>query len=209
MRSATLTSATASNFATGNPLKTPTQLTISNGNLTVAASGSAIDGNLFSTIGVTSGKWYFEATVTTNTNGNAVIGVGNKNASANNLLGYDSNGWGILPDSGVMYLSNGGSYNGVTVSSMTRTGTFGIAFDADAGKLWISDATGSFSAVSSGNPVTGANPAFSNLVATNYLFGSIGHDSVGSQTTQTSANYGQQPFAYTPPTGYVALNTRA
>ena len=196
------------NYATGNPLKTPTQLTVSNANMTVAASGASINGNLFSTIGVSSGKWYFEATVSTNTSSNAIVGVGSAAASANAYLGSDANGWAVAPSAGTLYYYYNGVTNTLAVSGLTATGTFGVAFDADAGKMWVTDQTGSFTAVNSGNPTSGTNPLFSSLVATNNLFASIGHSSVGSQTTQTSANYGQRPFTYTPPTGFVALNTQ-
>ena len=72
----------------------------------------------------------------------------------------------------------------------------GVAFDADGGKLWFSH-NGTWQA--SGNPATGANPAFT--VPSGRYFATVGY-----WTGVSKANkcwFDARPFIYTPPTGFV------
>ena len=194
-------SATASNWATLNPLDKGSSINLSNGNLQYDASGSIVQFSR-STIGVTTGKWYFEVTASTLGNGNVEWGIANQTASITNYIGSDGNGWGFAPQtSGSSYKYNGG--NAITYGTATGTGTYAVAFDADAGKVWFSDKTGAW--IESGNPAAGTNESFSGLTGT--LFASLGQYSGSSQTTQGQINFGQRPFAYSAPSGFKSLNT--
>ena len=196
----TLTSATAANFAVLNPLDRNVNLLISNANLTCAYSGVA-SALIRGTFGVTSGKWYFEVTPSNIGNGNCVFGVVNSLASVNNYIGADANGWGFAPQpSGSSYKYSNGT--ATAYGTANGTGTYAIAIDVDAGKIWFSDNTGAW--IASGSPSTGANASFTTLTGT--LFPSVCHYSGTSQNTASDANFGQRPFAYTPPSGFVALN---
>ena len=71
----------------------------------------------------------------------------------------------------------------------------------DSGKVWFGK-NNTWQA--SGNPSAGTNEAYSSLSGT---FGPFaGKDAAGNQPTVV-LNCGQRPFTYTPPSGFVALNT--
>jgi len=188
----TLTSATAANYAVLNPLAKNSSNTVSNGNL--SASGNVIYGHVQSTIFASSGKFYFEAQLSTQQNDTA-IGLGNTNSNPqNDFTGGSTNSVGYLSD-GRLY------YNGslvATYSSYTTGDTVACAFDCATGKIWIAKNN---TWQNSGDPAAGTGSVqtvswteFTGLART-----------VGSGAI--SVNFGQRPFAYTPPTGFVRLNT--
>jgi len=185
----TLTSATAANFATLNPLQLPSA-TLSNGNMT-ASGGGAFS---ISTIGMSSGKFYAEMTVTT-VGGESSCGIsqGGYTTQAGSAVGTTLNGGATAYG----YLNDGSKFsNGVNPaygSSYTSGDVIGIAFDATAGTLTFYKNN-----VSQGSAYTG-------LTSGPYFFAVEGRAAGG--TNNCTINFGQQPFTYTPPTGYVALNT--
>jgi len=90
-----------------------------------------------------------------------------------------------------------------TVASAVSGDVIMIAYDVDASKMWVGK-NGTWQ--NSGNPVTGAGPVFtylptSPIVPQVSMYGNTG-DNYGWYT-----NFGQQPFTYTPPTGFNRLNT--
>jgi len=110
-----------------------------------------------------------------------------------------SNAW-------VVYLWDGSKYNGSGSSygsgSSATTDVFQCALDLDNGKIWWGK-NGTFFA--SGDPAAGTNAAFTNLsgqsvAPTAGVYGS-------SSSNGAIINFGQRPFAYTPPTGFLQLNT--
>lgn len=188
----TLTSATAANYAVLNPLMNtgtyPQVLT--NGNLTTTANANGNGGSTLSTIAMSSGKWYFEVTAgSTVVNG---LGVGiapttfNPSFQADSYFGYYSNGY--------EYQANGQKVNNNSFTSYGATWTtgdvIGVAFDADSGILTYYKNNAS------------QGTAFSSIPSGSYFFGVYGYSSATA-----SVNFGQQPFVYTPPSGFVALNT--
>ena len=188
----TLTSATAANFAVLNPITSDG--TISNANLTIDwASGNS---SKPATIGVTSGKWYCEITLVAASSNAILVGIipASMIPSAS-YPGSASGGYGFFGD-GQKYFNGAGSAYGSAVSVGQIVG---IAFDLDNGKLWFS-INGTWQA--SGDPAAGTNAAFTSIAAGTWFL-SAGH----SGACTLSANFGQRPFSYTPPTGYVALNT--
>ena len=186
----TLTSATASNFAVMNPLCG--RGTFSNGNLTVVSSVStAIPSTIFSS----SGKYYWEVLLVDATYGR--VGICNLDG-ANQGLGETANTWCYLTDGRVFHNNSASSY-GVTA---TDNDIINVALDLDAGKIWYGK-NGTWMA--SGSPSTGANPSQS-FTANQTMTAAVAYGFVSGTDTFT-ANFGQRPFAYTPPTGYVALNT--
>ena len=200
----TLTSATTANYAVFNPLNKSTvgSSTPSNGNLNVLLDRSSNNPWIQSTIAFpNSGKWYLEYSQTsinvTSTPYN-MIGVmdvttpiSTEVASVTGLRGY--------------YLWNGNKRSGTTTSSY-GSGTalndiIGVAVDMDSGKIWFAVNN---TWVNSGSPTGGTNAAFTDLTGTTWsFFNSI----LGETTSNSWVNFGQRPFAYTPPTGFVALNT--
>jgi hypothetical protein len=188
----TLTSSTVANYCTFNPLDAYSTVTLSSGNLQASCAAS---GCVRSTIGMSSGKWYWETTVTSGTAINT--GILAYNSALNIYLGQNTLGWG--------YNGNGSVYNNgsavATLNSYTTGDVIGVAFDATSGKLWFSK-NGVFQA--SGDPGAGTLPNVSSIPSSLYF--STVSDGTGA-TPVWSANFGQQGFKYTPPTGYVALNT--
>jgi len=176
-------------YATLNPLAggAPT-----NGNLH-QPNNSAIN---YATIGVSSGKWYFETTIDTQTAGGVKIGV----AQAFNTgeIGDSSTGWAILGQSN----TDGGKgvHAGTLTSSYTTYAQGDIvncAFDMDSGKIyWGKNGTW----LNSGNPATGAGAIYSNVS------GTVFPAATANQGGALTWNFGQRAFAY-PLSGYKSLNT--
>ena len=171
------------NYAVLNPLDFTTVGTISEANLRFAQS-SLFSRSGRATIGVASGKWYWEVT---NLGGNNSIGIGNASMSLGGYCGQDANGWS--------YFIDGDKYNNSTATaygaSYTTNDVIGVALDMDAGTLTFYK-----NGVSQGQ-------AFSSLSGT--MFPAFSASSVSNVTFV--ANFGQRPFAFSPPSGFKALNT--
>jgi len=184
----TLTSATAANYAVMNPLDLTGVSSVANGNLQVNISGSS-SAAIRGSIAVISGKWYWEATagsfVTANT---FMVGVANSNVAITAASWITANAWSY-------YGSNGEKYNAGTSSAYGATYTtgdvIGIALDMDNGTLTF---------YKNG---TSQGQAFSGLTGKS-LMPTMG---TGLYALTFNFNFGQRPFTYTPPSGYVALNT--
>ena len=180
----TLTSATAANFAVLNPLDNG-GLTISSANLNTSdASGAYI--SVRATIGVSSGKWYWEETATSGAN--LICGISKAAAaqSSGNYVGVNANGWGYAGNNGQKYTAGAGVAYGATY---TNGDVVGVAFDADAGTLTFYKNN------------TSQGTAFTGLTSGPYF------PAVSNYSSSWATNFGQRPFTYTPPTGFVALNT--
>jgi hypothetical protein len=186
------------NYCTVNPLANG-GLTISNGNLDVVGAGNT-HRLAYTTFGVSSGKWYFETLIKQTTSGAASCGVANSGSIALvSQLGATATAWSILAGgSSIVYKFHNNS--ATSVGSYSANSILGVAFDVDAGKLWFS-INGTW--IASGNPSSGTDPVYSNLSGTIYpMVGGY------STTDSMSINFGQQPFAYTAPSGFKALCTQ-
>jgi hypothetical protein len=191
----TLTSATASNFCVLNPVIRPYTVTavetISAGNLQVSNTGSGVTGSAWGTFTVTSGKWYYEATILA---AGGAIWVGYSNNVNQMALGTYS---ASLPSYGYTYKKDGtkcvnntsGTSYGATY---TTNDVIGVAIDLDSNTIEF---------FKNG---TSQGVAFTSITSTG---GFTAGCSVDPGTTTVAMNFGQRPFAYTPPTGFVALNT--
>ena len=180
----TLTSATAANFAVLNPLDYGgSSFPITNGNLTWSSTTSGA-GFSRGTIGMTSGKWYWEIFATRVSGGTCGVGIA-KNNSSNFSTGqvmYQS-------DSGQKIIDGTSTAYGATWST---NNVIGIAYDADAGQITFYKDNASQGAIT----LTGyAGVNVCPVVADG-----------SSLSFDLDANFGQRPFAYTPPSGFVALN---
>jgi len=182
--SPTNTSATVANYAVINPLDVTTA-TISNANLTMTST-SAAHRAIRASIGISSGKWYWEQ-VFTGASQNGVCGVGTNTASLATYVGGDANSWGYYSANGLKYNNGSGTSYGATYAA---NDIIGIAFDADAGTLVFYKNN-----VSQGTAYT--------------LTTGVTYYPMLSQYNSDiwNINFGQRPFTYTPPTGFVALNT--
>jgi len=189
-------SAVASNYATFNPLDSYTPsgtITVSNGNLKFTKDSTGTHAIIRGTIGVSTGKWYWEALLETVGGGwpsIGIIGTGTIINAGPYVGAYSTSyGYNATGASGAGTIYNNGS--GTTYGAFYAVNDIiGIAFDADAGTL-IFYKNGVSQGTYTGIP-TGVIylPAFSCY-----------------NTGAWSVNFGQRAFAYTPPSGYKSLNT--
>jgi len=155
-----------------------------------------------STLSMKTGKWYWETTGIANTSYNPRIGIINKEWASTNgtLIGDTATSYGYTADGS---LGISGSYTSSWGATYTDGNVIGVAFDADSGKLWFSK-DGTWQA--SGDPAAGTNPA--TIVPNIYEY--VAATGTGSSGGGYNAvyNFGQRPFANTPPTGFKSLNTK-
>jgi len=221
------------NFATLNPLQrfvTNTQAPTEGNLKTICGSTNTANKHcIASTMGVTSGKWYFEVMIGTTANSHfSNIGVGNSNvkeftelmsttANSNNVPWDGSYGWGYDAYNGNKEHSNTQTSYG---SQATLGDIISVAIDMDNSKIWFGS-NGTW--IASGNPATGANAAYTNVTgnivpvvstqdgATAFVTMNFGQDSsfAGTKTAQGNQDGNDiGDFYYTPPTGYLALCTK-
>ena len=197
----TLTSATVANYAVLNPLAQSSASVLSNGNLMYATSGAAAYATTNATIQMPStDKWYFEVYI--NTLYYTGTGYHNIKIGINGSDGF----YGIDATDGTSQANytitspTGGAYDPAGLGSSGSAQTMMVAYDAATGKLWLG-AKGNWSG--GGSPSAGTTPTYTTAgtLGTYFPRSTVYQYSVGS------ANFGQQPFTYTAPTGFLPLNT--
>jgi hypothetical protein len=188
----TLTSTTVANYAVLNPLSIRSGAPkSSDGNLTIAWGGT-YPANALATIGVSTGKWYWEVGFAGGTfANNPTVGVA---VSAWSNLNTDPTGAAtpfshIVGGTGNFYNNGTATVNAVTFGPGD---TVGVALNCDTNVVSFyknNTLIGTAQSIDSGQTwfPFHANSSFTAL--TQY------------------ANYGQQPFTYTPPSGFLPLNT--
>ena len=183
----TLTSATVANYCVNNPVDTSpaggvNAITILAANLNLAGASSDWAA-CRATIGVTSGKWYWECTRTGASN--LIFGIGLNSTTL--VYAYSSTSYGYF-STGDKYSNNVSSAYG---ASFTSGDVIGVAFDADAGTLTFYKNN------------TSQGIAFTGLTSGPYF----PLNQLYTTGSTASINFGQRPFSYTPPSGFKALNT--
>lgn len=187
------------NYPVINPLKNGGE-TLSAANMLVTAPGAAWYTAL-STMAMQSGV-YWESTVAVAASSNYhQNGIASASANIGTYLGFDTNGWGITTNgTGTIYYVQ---YNNATT---TITGATGAVANGDVwmyayknnkfywGKNGTWYPTGS-------NPATETSPVASGLPNEVFAAASM------YGTASSYFNFGQRPFVYTPPAGFVAMNT--
>jgi hypothetical protein len=213
-------------FTTWNPLENYYQsATLSNGNTTIQTGNSQYSPSS-STLGVSSGKWYWEVEYDALSGGSDVAYVGVLSQFATNSttsLGTNANDYG--------YYVNGNYYNNNTGTAYGTTYTtgdiIGVALDLDNNKLYFSKngtwqnsgdpesgATGT-GAISITNPTSTTNGAYFPSICdgsssanatfkTNFGNGYFGTTAVAS----AGSNGNGAIFEFDCPSGYYALNTK-
>lgn len=185
------------NYCTLNPLanESASGPSITNGNLSASKTAGTYNATAYSSVVASSGKWYFEATVTSGDGPS--IGVVNTASRfvGTNITNKGTNSVCYSMD-GQKWTNNVGTAFGAT---FTTGAILGCAIDIDSGKVWFHK-NGSWQA--SGDPAAGTNPAFTG--ATGSYFLAVGAYSA-SYTYGFDVNFGQRPFAYPAPAGFKAL----
>ncbi len=189
----TTTSSAPANYCTFNTLDKYSGITLSNGNLTLDhSSGSTLPFSR-STIGMSSGKFYFEVTRGSGTYG--TMGIATVDSDLSMYAGRDSNavgGYEIYTENTEKWAGgSGGSSSGyLTVPWDSDGDVASCYFDADNGTIGFK-----VNGTDMGIAFTGIN------TSKTYYF------QCGSQGTILHANWGQKPFKYAPPEGYLPLNS--
>jgi len=190
------------NYCTWNPLNKSSNHNSTNGNLTASSSGGTSYGAICGTMGVSSGKWYWEMTYTRNGSTNSpVIGFGNDLFRYTNppdgYLGSDLNAGGINVINGNAAINATSTAYG---SAIATNDVVMFAMDLDNRKFYIGKNGTWFN---SGNPVAGTNqwPYSATIVGSTFF------PAVNMFNDTGDANFGQRPFAYTVPTGFKSLCT--
>ena len=207
------------NFATLNPLTNEdTDITLSEGNLDYTNSGSG-DETVFASMGVSSGKWYFE-TKWTDTSNYMDIGVGSADEGdiATPRSHMEMAGYYMIQlrtsSPGTRPFDNGSAGSGLGNSALNDINMFAI--DMDNNKFYAGK-NGTW--YSSGDPAGNSNPlitmddGYTTLIpavcgksdsAVSVNFGSPSY-TISSGNTDGNG-YGN--FEYAPPSGYFALCTK-
>jgi hypothetical protein len=180
------------NYATLNPLNANlNSTTISQGNLTWVKTSASVFAIAYGTIGINSGKYYYEVTVN-NYSGN--FNIGWNNAAGGPFADADTNAAFYSLDGGVIRQRvNTTSSTIVASGKATSTGIIGMAIDCDNNTVSF------YHNNSLQHTVTG--------MAADTYFPRIYVDG-GGNASNVDFNFGQRPFAYTPPTGYLSLCTQ-
>lgn len=165
----TLNSEDAANYLTLGQLRLNGTYTIRFGDMQLLSGTSAMGNWLGSTPLPTTGKWYLEITKYTTY---GAFGFSDNLSAA--LISTPGSGGG------------GGS-------------VYGVAWDMDAGKVWIGTSLNNSDIESGLNPTTTFTPG-----TTYYAFA---RDAYVAQSTNGVYNYGQMGFINTPPSGFKNLNT--
>lgn len=185
----TLTNATNANYCTLNPLDRNTStVTLTNGNLNWASGAPSYNQVCRATIAVTSGKWYWEVTPLTN-GAWANMGVADALGTLANASRLQPGGWVYQGTTGNKMNNNSSVAYGATY---TNNDVIGVALDMDGNTLtFYKNGVSQGVAYSSGFSGNTISPLMQDA----------------ANDTTAAINFGQRPFSYTPPTGFLALNT--
>jgi hypothetical protein len=176
------------NYATLNPLHQRSSNTLSAANLqfVLAAVSNA---TVTAGFGLSSGKWYWEVIPTAMTGNAFGAGVVKTSIAAASMSVFVTGGVGYYADTGNKYINGTATAYG---ASYAINDVIGVALDLGANTITFYKNN-----VSQG-AITIDSGAEWILACSN---------GTGTGTQTGNVNFGQRPFAYTPPTGFKALNT--
>ena len=186
------------NYPTLNALSNPNSplYSVTNAGLTyscAASSGNAGRMTIASTMALSTGKYYWEVVPS---DGNGVYGIcyfKDQSIDVNAANPGNTSSVGVIRDaSGISISVSSASYTGTTPSYVAND-VLGFAYDGTANTMAFyknGAFFGTFSNIDAGKSWSPSMNVYTGAVATAFTI-----------------NYGQRPFAYTPPTGFKSLNT--
>ncbi len=203
------------NFATLNPLAVPgASNTFSEGNLEITNSADANRAS-FSTIGVSSGKWYYECKVLSGEM-KQFIGI-SKPQEATIRPGDTAGSYGYSAENGQKYNNDSGSSYG---SSASSGDIIMVAFDADNGTIWVGKNGTWFNSATQSEIENGTttNSMYSSITIDDFFMMAVSVEDSNIQMNFGSPMYsissgntdgnGYGNFEYAVPSGYYALNSK-
>ena len=178
-------------YATWNPLKMGTSdVSMSEGNLFWRTTSNGPDRCTYSTIGMDSGKFYWENEIVEATA--TAVGIANGLADQNSGPAAAHN-WMYYSATGQVYLD--GSASSYSDAYNTNGTIIGVAFDRDNLTLEFYK----------NGESQGKLTSISGLTDSETYFAMCG-DSGGASQSQVRVNFGQKPFKFPPPDGFQPLN---
>ena len=185
------------NYCTWNPLDEASGVALANGNLDMTQTAA---GGVKGTIGVTSGKWYWE--ITKGSTANQCMGIATSDANPTTYAGGYAGSCGWATNGGYLFTHQTSIFTrALTAGSGFETATtndvLGFALDLDS-------TTKTLKFYKNGSLITTDHIviADSNL----HIHPVIGTNVADSGAN--AANFGQRPFANTPPDGFKSLCTQ-
>ena len=185
--SPTVSSASVANYAVMNPVFATPSTTYSNGNLTLTRTGS-VDIQAASTFAMPSGKFYWELTVSTL--------AASTNLSVGIMKNTQTSGVNSANTPFVYWNGNGNAYR-----YGTNLGALGTTFAAGNVLGFALDMTAGTISLYKNNTLISTTSSVDTTIPHYVFWDSYASGDAGSY------NFGQQPYTYTPPTGFNALNT--
>jgi hypothetical protein len=184
---------------------------LSKGNLKAEGSVSGQWRSGVSSLGMKSGKYYWEVKIVAHSNDNFfMFGICNEStisyvtAAANRYPGLDTNSgsysWQPNAAGNDDIRFNGSIVREETGTPLANDNILQFAYDADTDRLWVGkDDTFLYS----GDPANGTNYTISGIGTSETRYPAL---AIHNDTSHKfEVNFGQKSFAYTPPTGFVAL----
>jgi len=186
--------------STWDPAKQGGSVTLSGGDLVVNVPvGLSRCG--ISTVGETSGKWYWEIVWSTGVT-YGFVGIALSTVNLNQFLGGNNAGWGYYYTGDRWHTPPGLQGYG---TGFTDGEVVGVALDMDNGAVYFRNSSGW---VGGGIPWSGSakiGAAYSTGLSGNTIYAAWGiGDSNAQPGIQVSANFGASPFTYSVPYGYNA-----
>lgn len=176
------------NYSTLNSFRRGSAVVLKNGNLNVEMLPADPNTRGYSTLGMTTGKWYCEVEAISGAS-SPIFGIAKKDSGLYEYPGYDGTSYGYYPSSAIFYNAGMGSSYGTLSPAFYA---YGIIFDADNGTL-------SFTSDGLDQGVAAAS-----IPAGTYFF-AIGNAGEFNATF----NFGQRPFFYNAPDGYKTLSSQS
>jgi hypothetical protein len=184
------------NYCTWNPLYAlnvgaGARNILTNGNLTSTDANSATyNGAMIATMGVSSGKWYWEVT---NTTASTYVPCNGIAFSSNITTEYAGISYVPYQQAIQLRVATSNTNLQTSVGNAANGDVIGIALDADNKTITFYK----------NNTIVGATQSYSSYQPTNPVFPA--QWTVNQQGQVSVANFGQRAFTYTPPSGYKSL----
>jgi hypothetical protein len=189
---------------TFDPLNTGATFTLSNGNLTATCNSTTANGD-FARVnnGHSTGKFYYEVTVTTIASPqsydsswgviSSTCPVHNSNAGSANCAVQ------FIQGDGNIYINGSSNANGQT-TPINQGDVVQCAVDIGGSLIWLAINGGNWNRNGSANPATGVGGlSISTVTANNPLYAAVGSGTLNNALT---ANFGATSYSFTPPSGF-------